>query len=132
MLAAVPHQRISVAKLLIVDDDRDLCELWGMILRSEGHQVVTASDGLAGLRAYDHHRPDLVITDLQLPELHGLAIISRVRAVRPDAKIIAASADYRRLQVARALGASVALRKPVGVAELVAAVRWTLRERLSA
>lgn len=113
--------------MLLVDDVPEILELWTIVLEDEGHDVVTAEDGVTALHAYDCHRPDLVITDLELPELHGLAVISRLRSICADVKIIAMSGSKRALHMARRLGVPIALHKPVGVAELVAAARWTLR-----
>jgi two-component system, OmpR family, response regulator len=118
-----------MGKVLIIDDNANLCELWAFLLEDQGHAVITAADGLTALRVYDRQRPDVVITDMELPGLDGLGIIARLRAARPDAKIIAMSGSARSLQAARSLGVTIALRKPVGATEMVAAIRWTLRDR---
>ena len=116
-----------MAKVLLVDDVPELLELWTIVLEDEGHDVVTAEDGVTALHTYHRHRPDLVITDLDLPKLHGLAVIARLRSACADVRIIAMSGSERALHMARNLGVPVALHKPVGKAELVAATRWTLR-----
>ena len=116
-----------MAKVLLVDDVPELLDLWTIVLEDEGHDVVTARDGVTALHTWDRDRPDLVITDLELPELHGLALIARLRSICADVKIIAMSGSERALHMARKLGVPIALHKPVGMAELVAAARWTLR-----
>jgi DNA-binding response OmpR family regulator len=116
-----------MAKVLLVDDVPQLLQMWTIVLEDEGHDVLTAEDGVAALQIYDRHRPDLVITDLELPGLHGLGVIARLRSACADVKIIAMSGSRRALLMARKLGVPIALHKPVGVAELIAATRWTLR-----
>jgi two-component system, response regulator YesN len=85
--------------------------------------VITASDGSMGLALYAQHHPALVITDLKLPGLPGLALVERL-SLEPGLKIIAVSgtgADD--LELARQLGAAVTLRKPFHITELLAAVQ---------
>ena len=109
--------------ILLVDDDADLRELWTLVLEAEGHRVVTAADGVAGMASYDKEPPDVVITDLQLPRLPGLALIARMRSLQADARIIAVSGNNAKLRESTGLGASTALSKPVRIPALVAAVR---------
>jgi two-component system OmpR family response regulator len=117
-----------MAKVLVIDDDEELCDLWAVLIQDQGHAAATASDGVTALQVYDRLRPDLVITDIDLPGLDGLGVIARLRAARPDVRIIAMSGSAQRLQSARSVGVSIALRKPVSTAEMVAAISWTLRE----
>ena len=84
--------------ILLVDDDADLRELWTLVLEAEGHRVVTAADGVAGMASYDKEPPDVVITDLQLPRLPGLALIARMRSLQADARIIAVSGNNAKLR----------------------------------
>jgi CheY-like chemotaxis protein len=123
--ATARHSPI-MPKILVVDDDPDLRELWATVLAAEGHAVVTAAEGATGIASYHETQPDVVITDLQLPEFPGLALIARVRGLRADARIVAVSGDATMLREARELGATTALRKPVDIPELVAAVRSLL------
>jgi DNA-binding response OmpR family regulator len=116
-----------VSKILVVDDDADLGELWAMALTIDGHDVTVAPDGSVALAAYDRYHPDLVILDLELPKVHGLALITKLRAMQPDLTIVAVSGRERQLRLARPLGASIVLPKPVRIVELIAVTRRVLR-----
>jgi CheY-like chemotaxis protein len=80
-------------------------------------------------RTCDHFLPDLVVTDLELPEIDGLALIARLHKVGADVGIIAISGSARALANARNLGVSAALRKPVDMTDFIAVIRSTLRRR---
>jgi CheY-like chemotaxis protein len=116
-----------MAKVLVVDDVTADAEVWSAVLQRDGHEVVTASDGAAALRACDRFLPDLVITDLELPPPHGLAIIERLHAVGADVRIIAMSGSDEALHAARRLGVFTALRKPITLREFIAATHSALQ-----
>jgi len=104
-------------KILIIDDDAFVRETLIRILEDEGYQVITAPDGRRGLDAFRRERPDLVITDIIMPEQEGIETIMEIRGERPDAKIIAISGGGRIgntdfLQIARKLGAADIIAKP--------------------
>jgi CheY-like chemotaxis protein len=115
-----------MAMVLVVDDVAADADMWATVLANDGHDVVTACDGAAALRACDRYLPDLVITDLELPELNGLAIIKRLHAVGAEVEIIAISGSASALETAKALGVSAALRKPVAMTDFAAVVRSLL------
>jgi DNA-binding response OmpR family regulator len=116
------------APILVVDDDPKIVTLVRTYLERERYRVVTAGDGRAALRAIDETDPRLVVLDLMLPELDGLAVIRRARA-RGETPIIVLSA--RGSTADRILGLSEGaddyLAKPFSPAELVARVRTILR-----
>ena len=66
-------------KILIVDDEPDKLEMLAVALRMEGHAVLTAVDGVAGLAAVEAHHPDLIITDVMMPRMDGYEMARRVR-----------------------------------------------------
>ena len=104
-------------KILVIDDDAFVRETIIQILEDEGYQVITAEDGQRGLAAFRRERPDLVITDIIMPEKEGIQTIMEIRGERPDAKIIAISGGGRIghtdfLQAARNLGAADIIAKP--------------------
>jgi len=120
-----------MARILVIDNDDTVRALWIAVLTPQGHEVIPATGGAVGLPQYKQHTPELVVTDLDLPELHGLALIAWLRATHSGARIIAASGNDEAVRLAARLGAAITLRKPVGISALAAAVRWTLRERAS-
>ena len=68
------------AKILIVDDERDLVDAYVRLLERSGHRCVGAFDASEAIRIIDAESPDLVITDLSLPDISGIEIIRHVRA----------------------------------------------------
>ena len=114
--------------ILVVDDDPKIVELVRMYLERERYPVVTAADGHAALRAIEEHDPRLVVLDLMLPGLDGLAVIRRARGSR-ETPIIVLSA--RGSTADRILGLSEGaddyLPKPFSPAELIVRVRTILR-----
>ena len=111
-------------KILVIDDDVLVRDTIVRILERKGYQVLVAGDGARGLRIFRSERPDLVITDIIMPEKEGLETIREIRGESPDAKIIAISGGARIgnmdfLDVAGKLGASEIIPKPFDPAELV-------------
>jgi CheY-like chemotaxis protein len=107
----------AMAKILVIDDDVVVRETITEILLDVGYQVVSAEDGRRGLRIFRSERPDLVITDIIMPEKEGIQTIMEMRAERPDAKIIAISGGGRIgntdfLKIARQIGAADVIAKP--------------------
>jgi two-component system cell cycle response regulator DivK len=66
-------------KILIVEDNADTRDLMVTLLCIQGFMVVTAEDGLAGLEVAQTERPDLIISDINMPRLNGLEMVSRLR-----------------------------------------------------
>lgn len=117
--------------VLVVDDDVMVLQALAIMLEDRGFRVLTAVDGIQGLRLYRKHRPDLVLTDIIMPEKEGIALTRELRHEFPDARIVAMSgggrmgnSDY--VAIAQALGADAGLYKPFDDEELVATVRMVL------
>jgi DNA-binding response OmpR family regulator len=115
-----------MAKILVIDDQPEICALIADVLSSEGHEVITATDGRMGLQLHLRHRPTLVITDVLLPGMSGLTLIARL-SLEPGVKIIAISGvSAETLDAARQLGAARTLQKPFSVNQLLTTVRQLL------
>jgi CheY-like chemotaxis protein len=69
-----------MARLLLVDDDRDVLDVLDLLLSMEGHSVRTALDGVAALDLAHAEDVDIVITDLMMPRMDGLELCRRLRA----------------------------------------------------
>jgi YesN/AraC family two-component response regulator len=107
-----------MARILIIDDDRQIRNMLKQILSRAGYEVVEAHDGVEGLRAFRTSPTDLVITDILMPEKEGLETIQELRQLSPQLQILALSGGGERgnfdfLQVAKKLGAQHTMRKPV-------------------
>jgi DNA-binding response OmpR family regulator len=104
-------------KILVIDDDRLVRRTVEMMLKSGGHQVVTESDGRRGIECFRVEKPDIVLTDIIMPDQEGLGTIMMIRRECREAKIIAMSGGGRVgnvdvLEAALTLGAAFAITKP--------------------
>jgi DNA-binding response OmpR family regulator len=111
-------------KILVIDDDSLVRDTLLRILERKGYQVLVAPDGARGLHMFRSEQPDLVITDIIMPDKEGLQTIREIRGECPNAKIIAISGGARIgnmdfLQMARKLGASEIIPKPFDPTELL-------------
>ena len=80
------------APILVVDDDpgqRRIVEFW---LQEAGYQVVTATDGLNGLKAFQQHGASVVITDIRMPAMSGLDLMAKIKATDPEVPVILVTA----------------------------------------
>jgi CheY-like chemotaxis protein len=121
-----------MARILVVDDDPQIRLLVRAWLEGDGHDVVEAMNGRDALRIYGQTRPDLVVTDVFMPEKEGLGLIRGLRSQYRDVKIIAMSGGSKLpvgdcLELAQMLGAMTALAKPFTANDLYEAVSKVLR-----
>ena len=118
-----------MSRVLVIDDNSDIRELIGFILRGAGYQVESAEDGEAGLRSHRAQAFDIVITDIFMPNQDGIETIARLRKDFPAVKVIAMSGGGSRtkgdgyLFTAREIGAHAVLSKPFDPEDLLGAVR---------
>lgn len=113
--------------VLIIDDDLLVARTIGKVLIKAGYLVFLAPDGNAGLAKFHAEQPDLVVTDLIMPEKEGIETIRELRAAAPGLPIVAMSGGGSRgnqdfLSMARKLGASEVLSKPFSNDELLTVV----------
>lgn len=115
-------------KVLVVDDEADTRELIGEVLRECGSEVITSCSAAEALEALQHHKPDILISDLGMPDEDGYSLISKIRALPterggqiPAAALTAYARAEDRMRVLRS-GFQFHLPKPVDSAELVTVV----------
>ena len=84
----------SRMRLLVVDDEPAILEVTSSLLASEGYDVSTAEDGLAALRYLKQPLPDLVISDLRMPNMSGFELLALVRERFPHVPVIAMSGEF--------------------------------------
>ena len=116
-----------MARILIIDDEDELRSMLRQMLEQAGHEVTEAVNGAEGIKLYEQDRPDLVITDIIMPEKEGVETIIALRRADPDLPIIAISGGGRLqatdfLTMARKLGARRTLSKPFRRDQLLEAV----------
>ena len=110
-------------RILLVEDDEDLCELMHNILQNDGYEIEIANNGAQAL-ALDFVEPaDLVITDVFMPKINGLETIVELRKQNPSLHFIAISGGGKEtLSLARKMGAHATLEKPFSCDRLLQAV----------
>jgi two-component system response regulator CpxR len=115
-------------KILIIDDDEELCELVSEYLTVEGFEVNTVNDGESGLKAAESGKYDLAILDVMLPKMNGFEVLRHLRqkSKLPVLMLTARGDDMERI-VGLEIGADDYLPKPFNPRELVARLRAILR-----
>jgi CheY-like chemotaxis protein len=114
---------MRVAKILIVDDEEGDRLIAQAILERAGHETFFAHDGEEALRQFALKGIDLVVTDLQMPEVHGFELITVLRDFeKPPALIAVSGTGQFQLHMAEALGAKYTLQKPLTPELLIDAV----------
>jgi two-component system KDP operon response regulator KdpE len=115
-------------KLLVVDDEAQIIRVMRHILSAHQYDIRTASDGEAAFELFQDWQPDLVITDLQMPNVDGLELCRRLRAISNIPVIVLSVRDEEKTIVeALDAGADDYVTKPFGTNELLARVRANLR-----
>ena len=116
------------ARILVVDDDTALAEMIGIVLRSEGFEPHFCADGSKALAAFHDAKPDLVLLDLMLPGMDGIAVCALIRE-ESGVPIIMLTAKSDTSDVVKGLesGADDYVVKPFNPKELVARIRTRLR-----
>jgi two-component system KDP operon response regulator KdpE len=119
------------ATILIVEDDPPIRRLLRTTLSAHDYRVLEAPTGSDALSAMRHHRPDLVLLDLGLPDIDGQALIARIREISPVPIVVLSSRGDEGAKVAALdAGADDYVTKPFGADELMARLRAALRHRL--
>jgi two-component system KDP operon response regulator KdpE len=117
--------------ILIVEDDPPIRRLLRTTLGAHDYRALEASTGAEALSALRHHRPDLVVLDLGLPDIDGLVLIGRIREISPVPIVVLSSRTDEAAKVAALdAGADDYVTKPFAAEELMARLRAALRHRL--
>ncbi len=129
MATAVSNSSNQGEKLLIVEDDSAIQRMIGDYFRHLGYEVLTAGDGEAGLKTALNERPTVLLLDLMLPKLDGLAVCRQLREKLPGLPILMLTAkdDVVDKIVGLELGADDYITKPFSLRELEARVKSVLR-----
>lgn len=121
---------VSVARILVVDDDEDIRRMLSLLLERENYEVLTASDGVEGLQKAVELRPDLIILDLLMPGMPGLEVCQRVRANPGTTKIpvmvLSGTTNLADYDAAQKLGVVLFAPKPFRAPELLNYVRMLI------
>ncbi|MBN2702570.1 MAG: response regulator [Pontiellaceae bacterium] len=114
--------------IVLIDDDPTVQKAFSRYLSASGYEVQLANDGRQGLRMIEAEPPDLVITDIMMPEMDGLEILMAIRKLDFPIPVIAISGGMRALPLnflrhAKDLGARYVFEKPVPLKQLLSAVQ---------
>src|SRR5689334_5331018 len=88
-----------MAKVLVADDERSICEAFGLLLEAEGHTALVASTGEEAMRLVSSARPDLVFLDVRMPDMDGIAVLKEIRQSDPKLPVVVMTA-YGTLETA--------------------------------
>jgi CheY-like chemotaxis protein len=116
-----------MAQLLIVDDDPSIRQLIRRTLERMGHTMIEADNGRDALRQLSGQKIDLVLLDINMPQMEGIQAVQEIRRLFPRVRIIVISGiEMLYLRASELLGAEAAIRKPFHVDELRDAVSRVL------
>lgn len=128
-LEFLQYTQIAQPRALVVEDDEAMRELLRRALERAGFVVATAMEGREALKLFRQRQVDLAVTDLNMPEMDGLALIGELMSLQPSARIVVITGAERGLDQALAFGAKAVLRKPVSPADLVQTVQRVLADK---
>lgn len=119
---------MAAGKILVVDDDPNICELLRLYLEKEGYEVVQAGDGKKALAEFEKENPDLILLDIMLPELDGWQVCREIRK-KSQCPIIMLTAKGEVFDkvLGLELGADDYVVKPFEAKEVVARIKAVLR-----
>ena len=121
----------STGKILIIDDEREICKAVSDILRDEGHRVIVAHDAQSGLKLIGKEMPEVCLLDVWLPDQDGLVVLEKIRSLGSDVCVVMISghANIETAVKATRLGAVDFLEKPLSLEKLVMSVENAMRIR---
>src|SRR5665811_1310745 len=120
-------------RALVIDDEQGIRDLMAFVLKPDGFDVVTASDGVEGLKAYNAGNFDLVLLDIHMPGLNGIQALKEIKKIKPKQAVImfSSSIDPALLDAneSDANGAIACLYKPFMLEDMRTAVFNTMKPR---
>ena len=127
------QKRGKMIKILIIDDEELIRKMLRKLFKKNGYDVMEAHNGNQGIKLFKDYDPDLIITDLIMPEKEGLETIKKIKKLNPEIKIIAISGGgvvdpSMYLKLAKKFGAQYSFKKPIENEKLLMAVKNLLNK----
>ena len=124
-------ENLSKGKILIVEDEKSMREVLGILLEGEGYDVTLAAGGIDGVSLLNKDIFDMVITDIKMPKVNGFEILKKVREISPDTLVIMITAFGTTESAIEAmqLGAYDYIHKPFKIDEIRLVVKKALEKR---
>jgi len=118
-------------RVVVIDDEVNAAAALETLLREDGYEVAKANDGRAGLLMVEKQDPDVVLTDLRMPEIDGIELLTRIKKIRPETMVILMTAygTVKTAVKAMKLGAEDYLSKPIDVEELEVVLQKTIEKK---
>ena len=115
-------------KILVADDDNNICELLKIYLENEGYEVVTANDGVKAISSFKIYEPDLILLDIMMPRKDGWQVCREIREIssKPIIMVTARGEVFDKV-LGLELGADDFITKPFDTKEVAARVKAVLR-----
>lgn len=122
----VTEQSLASFSLLFVEDDNTICEVIGRMIARQFPDVTvyTAENGRIGLELFKEHTPEIVITDINMPEMDGIEMAGKIKSIKADTKFIVLTgySDNKYLDRFSEIGFNDYIVKPVDLRKLFAAI----------
>jgi CheY-like chemotaxis protein len=115
-------------KVLVVDDNESFLDMLFLYLIDNGYEVIKSLNGKDALSQYSTYAPDIIITDIIMPETDGIELLINLRKINPDVKVIVMSGGNKGyadayLQMAKKLGANCTINKPFELIDLLKKIK---------
>lgn len=133
-MSTLPESEQPMVSVLVVDDDPDLLQSLRVLLESYDYRVAMAANAAAAIAAVTDHPPDVVLTDIYMPDADGFELINALRQRAASVPIIAMSGggrvgNYDNLSIATHLGAAAVIDKPFSNASLIDTIERVLADQ---
>lgn len=122
------------AQILVIDDEKEVCDLFKKALSPEGYSISTALDGVSGLKIVKEIKPDIVLLDLKMPKMNGIKVLREIKKADKNIVVIVIT-GYGTMDTARmamTFGAFDYITKPVDLEYLKAIIKDGLKLTLRA
>jgi CheY-like chemotaxis protein len=123
-----------MAKILVIDDEQGIRNLLDALLSRKGYAIVLADGGLKGLELFRRERPDVVVLDLNMPDMGGVAVLEQIRMLKPDQPVIVLTGGVtpEKEQQVHALGVNEFVEKEFSLHRLGDALKRLLKPPIPA